>query len=122
MQKYIQQDRGGNLLKKTRKKRKKNDNGQEKKKENTLSTKKKIFFLDRFHGRFLVESVFSFFFSYFLVFFNKISPQNNLEARDRYCVERDVQRHKNYWARELVKRMIIPIFPQGSERVKKPEM
>ena len=46
----------------------------------------------------------------------------NLEARDRYCVERDVQRHKNYWARELVKRMIIPIFPEGSERVKKPEM
>ena len=80
--------------------------------------KKLSFFLDRF----LVESVFSFFFFSFFVFFNKVSPQNNLEARDRYCVERDVQRHKNYWARELVKRMIIPIFPQGSERVKKPEM
>ena len=69
------------IKKAIKKKNEKKDNGQEKRKENTLSTKKVIKkkkpFLDCFFGRFLSrERVFYLIFSYYLVFFNKFSPQS----------------------------------------------
>ena len=57
----------------TKKAIKKNDNGQEKKKENTLSTKK---------ATKKKKEKMLFFFSYFLVFFDKFSPQG-WEGRGR---------------------------------------